>query len=211
MTDSVKARWFFDVVSPFSYLHLRQFERLHGNLEIELVPVLFAGLLRRWDNKGPVEIPCKRLHTYRYCALVAATHGIPFRMPPRHPFNPLPTLRLLLALGPERRLVETAFDFIFAQGRDPEQEWPALTQALGATNVEAAVNDPEIKQRLIHNTEEAAQAGVFGVPTFLVNGQLFWGADTVDWMNAFLADPGMFERGEMRRALEIEFGSHRKM
>jgi 2-hydroxychromene-2-carboxylate isomerase len=210
MTHRLPARWFFDVVSPFGYLHLSQFDRLHQRLEIEFVPVLFAGLLRRWGHKGPAEIPSKRIHTYRFCSWVASTRDVPFRMPPRHPFNPLPTQRLLVALGPSRSHVQTAFDFIYGQGRDPEREWSSLCDALGSFDADAAVSDPTIKRRLIANTEEAANAGVFGVPTFVVGGQLFWGADTIEWMNAFIEDPQMFERGEMRRAMELEFGAHRK-
>ena len=48
MTNGLVAQWFFDVVSPFSYLHLKQFDQLHPSLDVKVVPVLFAGLLRRW-------------------------------------------------------------------------------------------------------------------------------------------------------------------
>ena len=211
MTTRLAARWFFDVVSPFAYMHLSEFGALHPSLEIEPVPVLFAGLLRRWGNKGPAELPSKRIHAYRYCAWAASSHGIPFRMPPRHPFNPLPTQRLLVALGGSRPLVAQAFDFIYGRGRDPELDWPGLCEALGVTNADALVADPAVKQQLIANTEEAADAGVFGVPTFVVRGQLFWGGDTIAWMNAFVDDPRMFERGEMSRAAQIEFGAQRRV
>jgi 2-hydroxychromene-2-carboxylate isomerase len=204
------ARWFFDVVSPFSYLHLSQFDRLHSDLEIQLVPVLFAGLLRRWGTKGPAELPTKRIHTYRYCAWVASRYGIPFRMPPRHPFNPLPTQRLLVGLAASRPRVERTFDFIYGRGRDPEREWNALCGELGVADAESLISDSAVKQQLIANTEEAADAGVFGVPTFIVRGELFWGGDTIDWMNAFIDDPKMFEVGEMRRASELEFGARRE-
>jgi 2-hydroxychromene-2-carboxylate isomerase len=211
MTTRLAARWFFDVVSPFAYMHLSQFGELHPSLEVELVPVLFAGLLRRWGNKGPAELSSKRIHAYRYCTWAAATHGIPFRMPPRHPFNPLPTQRLLVALGGSRPQVAKAFDFIYGRGRDPELDWPGLCDALGVTNADALVADPAVKQQLIANNEEGADAGVFGVPTFVVRGQLFWGGDTIAWMNAFVDDPWMFERGEMSRAAQIEFGAHRRI
>ena len=210
MSNRLAARWFFDVVSPFSYLHLSQFDRVHSGLEIELVPVLFAGLLRHWGSKGPAELPSKRIHTYRYCTWAASKLGIPFRMPPRHPFNSLPTQRLLVALGAGRSHVQTAFDFIYGQGRDPEHEWASLCNALGSIDADAACGDPSVKQRLITNTEAAARAGVFGVPTFVVRDQLFWGGDTIDWMNAFVEDAGMFEREEMRRVADLEFGAHRK-
>ena len=83
------ADWYFDFLSPFSYLQLVQFDRLPPDLEITYRPVLFAGLLGHWEHKGPAEIPAKRVHTYRWCHWYAARHGIPFRMPPAHPFNPL--------------------------------------------------------------------------------------------------------------------------
>ena len=173
--------------------------------------MLFAGLLRRWGNKGPAELPSKRIHTYRYCSWTASAQGIPFRMPPRHPFNPLPTQRLLVALSASRLQVEKTFDFIYGQGRDPEVDWRGLCEALSVAEADALIADPGVKQQLIANTEQAADAGVFGVPTFAVRGQLFWGSDTIPWMNAFVDDPGMFERGEMSRALQIEFGAHRKL
>jgi 2-hydroxychromene-2-carboxylate isomerase len=210
MTNAATAQWYFDVVSPFSYLHLKQFGQLHPSLELKFVPVLFAGLLRRWGNKGPAELPSKRIHAYRYCTWVASKHGIRFRMPPRHPFNPLATQRLLVALGSSRPHVEKTFDFIYGQGGDPELDWPGLCGALAVTDADALIADPVVKQQLVANTEQAVEAGVFGVPTFVVRGQLFWGGDTMAWMNEFVDDPEMFARGEMRRAAQIEFGAHRK-
>lgn len=212
MNGRIKARWYFDVISPFAYLYLKRFDELHPALDVELVPVLFAGLLRRWDNKGPAELPTKRLHTYRYCVWVASQHGIEFRMPPRHPFNPLAIQRLLAALGARRETVEAAFDFIYGQGRDPADEWPELCEKLGVGGADAAalIADPDVKQRLIDNTEGAAAEGIFGVPSLAVRGQFFWGGDTIGWANAFVDDPHMFESGEMKRAAEIEIGAQRK-
>ena len=77
----------------FANQHLA-YDRLPDDLEITLKPVLFAGLLGHWDMKGPAEIPAKRVQTYRYCHWLAEKRGIPFKAPPRHPFNPLPLLRL---------------------------------------------------------------------------------------------------------------------
>src|SRR5262245_33656463 len=113
-----RARWYFDVISPFAYLHLKQFSRLPRELEVEYVPVLFAGLLNHWEHKGPAEIPAKRIHTYRYCMWSAQKLGIPFRMPPAHPFNPLSPLRLIIATGVTPEIIHAVFDFIFRDGRD---------------------------------------------------------------------------------------------
>jgi 2-hydroxychromene-2-carboxylate isomerase len=190
MTDRIPARWYFDLVSPFAYLHLKRFGELHPALDIEFVPVLFAGLLKHWDNKGPAELAPKRLHTYRNCVWTAEQNGIPFRLPPRHPFNPLHAQRLLVGLGATRAAVDAAFDFVFGEGRDVGTEWPL--------------------KNLIDNTSAAAAQGVFGVPTLAFRGQCFWGSDTITWANAFIDKPQMFDSGEMKRAAEIGIGAARK-
>ena len=212
MTQRIPARWYFDLVSPFAYLHLKRFGELHPALDVEFVPVLFAGLLKHWDNKGPAELAPKRLHTYRSCVWAAARHGIPFRLPPRHPFNPLHAQRLLLGLGAPRAAVDAAFDFVFGEGRDVAEEWPLLCRRLDIGSAEAAalIGNPAVKQRLIDNTADAAAQGVFGVPTLAFRGQSFWGSDTIAWANAFIDTPQMFDSGEMRRAAEIEVGAARK-
>lgn len=212
MNQSIPARWYFDLVSPFAYLHLKRFAELHPALVVEPVPVLFAGLLKHWDNKGPAEIVPKRLHTYRSCVWAASQHGIPFRMPPRHPFNPLHALRLLVGLGSPRAAVDAAFDFVFGEGRDVGDEWPLFCDRLGIGADEAArlIADPAVKKKLMDNTAGAVAQGVFGVPTLAVRGQNFWGSDTIAWCNAFVDQPQMFESGEMKRAAEIGIGAARK-
>ena len=212
MTDRIPARWYFDLVSPFAYLHLKRFGELHASLDVEFVPVLFAGLLKHWDNKGPAELAPKRLHTYCNCVWTAEQNGIPFRLPPRHPFNPLHAQRLLVGLGATRAAVDAAFDFVFGEGRDVGDEWQLLCQRLGISGAHAAalIADPQIKKNLIDNTSAAAAQGVFGVPTLAFRGQCFWGSDTIAWANAFIDKPQMFDSGEMKRAAEIGIGAARK-
>ena len=108
--------WYFDFISPYSYLHLKQFHRLPAGFEVEYVPVLFAGLLKHYEHKGPAEIAPKRSYMYRQLVWLAADLGIPFKFPPAHPFNPIHALRLVLAAGPTRAHVETAFDMVWGKG-----------------------------------------------------------------------------------------------
>lgn len=208
---SHRALWYFDVISPYAYLHLKQFTRLPADLAIEFRPVLFAGLLKHWGTKGPAELPAKRLHTYRQAVWFAHELGVPFRMPPRHPFNPLKVLRLIIGLGASRAVVETAFDVIWGEGHDPDHDWPALCARLGVAPDTPLINDPQVKATLARNTDEAAAAGLWGVPSFLVEGEIFWGADTVSLMNAFLADPALFEREDLKRAATAEIGAERRI
>jgi 2-hydroxychromene-2-carboxylate isomerase len=205
-----QAIWYFDVISPYAYLHLKQFGRIAQPLAIEYRPVLFAGLLEHWGTKGPAELPAKRRHTYRQCVWTARTRDVPFAMPPLHPFNPLKPLRLLTGLGAPRAAVEAVFDFVWAEGRDPNAEWPALCARLGVAADTPLIEDVGVKRGLRETTAAAAAAGVWGVPTFAVDGELFWGADTIDWMNAFLADRALFTQPDFRRADAAEIGIARK-
>jgi len=201
-----QAQWYFDLISPFSYLHYHRLRSLRGRLQIQAVPVLFAGLLKHWGTKGPAEIPPKRLHTYHYCVWAAKRQGLAFRMPPRHPFNPLPAQRLLVALGATDQAVEAAFHFVYGEGRDPEHEFAALGERLGASGAAAMVAAPDVKQQLVANTQRAVASGVFGVSTLVIRDRIFWGSDTVDWTLQFLNEPDLFQQPEYEAAARSEFG-----
>lgn len=208
----MNARWYFDFISPYSYLHLKLFGRIAVPLAIEPVPVLFAGLLQAAGSKGPAEIPAKRVQTYRYCTWLARHEGIPFRFPPSHPFNPLFALRLALAKGATLETVERIFDVIWQEGRDPEdaQTQRRMAERVGIADAEAAASAPEVKAKLRDNTAAAAAAGIYGVPTFEIAGELFWGCDALGMMNDFLRDPGYFDAPEMARVSALPVGTTRR-
>ncbi len=147
--------WYFDFISPFSYLQFEQLPRLPATVEVQLRPVLFAGLLNHWNSKGPVEIPGKRRFTYRHVHWLARRHGIPFKMPPAHPFNPLRVLRLSIALGNGPETVQQIFRFIWREGRDPGAEWLELQRRLDVTDADRRIAAPEVRSALRRNTQEA--------------------------------------------------------
>lgn len=206
------ASWYFDLISPFSYLHLKQFHRLPADLEIEYVPVLFAGMLKHWENKGPAEVPPKRIYMYKHLIWLAGRLGIPFRMPPSHPFNSLHGLRLLIAAGPTRQHVETAFDMVWQEGRDLQEPkgLEELARRLHIKDAQAALADEQVKIRLKTSTDAAISRGVFGVPSLLIGETLFWGQDSLEMMLDYLKDPGLFSSAEMRRVSELPIGTLRR-
>lgn len=212
MNRPTTARWYFDLISPFAYLHLKQFQRLPGNLRIEYVPILFAALLQHWKHKGPAEIPAKRIYTYRHVTWLAEHLGIPFKMPPSHPFNSLHAMRLLIGAQPAQENVTTAFDMIWKEGRDLQepQEIAELGSRLGIPNIEAILADETIKSNLRANTKDAINREIFGVPTFVINNQIFWGQDSLDMMLDYLHNPGLFDTPEMQRTLTLPVGAARR-
>jgi 2-hydroxychromene-2-carboxylate isomerase len=204
----MKISWVFDLISPYSYLGLTQLSRLPAGTDVELVPALFGVVLNHHGQIGPAEIDSKRRFTYRFVVWRARQMGVPFKMPPTHPFNPLSAMRLVIAAGLDRRAVQTAFDFVFRDGRDVSDPvvLADLAQALGLPDLDAALNDPAVKQTLRKNTEWAIAKGVFGVPTFVVGNELFWGHDAFDMVVDYLRDPAGFEDAEMRRIDSLPVG-----
>ncbi|MFZ1907896.1 MAG: 2-hydroxychromene-2-carboxylate isomerase [Burkholderiales bacterium] len=200
--------WYFDFVSPFSYLCLA---RLCELPEVELVyrPVLFAGLLQHFGQKGPAEIGPKRRWTYRWCQWSAERLGLPFRFPATHPFNPLHHLRLALAARCEPAAVKRIFEALWTTGAEPTDAaaFAHLASELGVE--QPALAAPEVKNALRENTEQAAAAGVFGVPSFEAGGEIFWGVDSIDFLKAFLADASVVRNAQMRWLDSLPVGASR--
>ena len=206
--DSARLVWYFDFVSPYSYLQFAAYPELMQAAELR--PVLFAGLLNHWGGRGPAEVPAKRLQTYRYTCWQAGQHGIAMTYPPAHPFNPIHALRLALALDCKYETVNAIFDFIWKDGRSVSEEWRALSTRLGVPDADALVAQQRVKDALAANGKEAIARGVYGVPTFDTGKELFWGLDATDMLLDYLADPGMFDQPEMRRIADLPVGAARK-
>ena len=135
--------------------------------------------------------------------------GIPFRMPPAHPFPPLPPLRLAIALQCDRAAIETTFDHIWRDGIDigDPQGWKSLADKLGVADADALIDGQEVKDQLRINTESAIEQGIFGVPTTSIDDEQFWGYDSTSMLLAYLEDPAMLQDSEMVRVLDLPRGN----
>jgi len=206
MSAKISATFYYDIVSPFAYLYIKQRERLEKKLEITPVPISLGGLLRAAENKGPGEVAAKRPHTYQFCIWQAEKLGIPFRFPEHHPFMTVAPQRLLVEKNADWSMVERAFDYVWVEGKDPNLSWSEFCLYLSLPADTAKPDSPEIKAQLISNTNQAKIAGAFGVPALIVNQQCFWGVDTIDWVLDYLARPGMFEETSYAYAGSIPNG-----
>lgn len=198
-------RWYFDFVSPYSYLHWQKVKQLPQSGRIQPVPIAFGAVLHHLGNLGPAEIPAKRRFMYRQLLWTAQAEGTPLRFPPGHPFNPLAALRLCLAAGASTAAVDGLFDWIWRDGHagDTAEALREPAARLGISDVEAAIGEPAIKEQLRRNTEAAIEAGVFGVPTLAIDGELFWGNDTHPLMAAVLDDPSLLDRPDWQQAVAL--------
>jgi 2-hydroxychromene-2-carboxylate isomerase len=183
--------FYLDFVSPFAYLAFETLPRVLEGLSysVDYQPVLLGGLVKHFGQLAPAEIPPKRDWTYRHVLWLAQQAGVPLQMPAAHPFNPLPLLRLALALAsggrPNRFICETIFRHVWHGGYDANdaQRMHALRGALGVPDDLAA----DGKQALQRATEAAIHQGVFGVPAFVVDEKLFWGLDALPMLRGYLA------------------------
>lgn len=204
-------QWFFDFISPFAYLQWQVVKEFTG-LRIDYRPLLFAGLLAHHGHKGPAEIPSKRVFTYRHAQWRADRAGIPMRFPPAHPFNPLAGLRLCTAAGSTAPAIDAIFNHIWRDGRPAEtaDELAPVAERLGIADLPGVLQQPEAKSVLRRNFDEAVRAGVFGVPTLLADGEIFWGDDATEMFEAYLADPKLLESPTMRRLAKLPVATARR-
>jgi 2-hydroxychromene-2-carboxylate isomerase len=188
--------FYFDFISPYAYLGWTQIHALaerHGR-EVEPCAILFAALLDANATKGPAEIPSKRTYVFKDCVRSAAVLGVPFRPPPSHPFNPLLGLRVAsaaTAANDRRRAIDALYRAAWADGRgitDPAVVSDVLSAAdLDGPGLVDRASSAEIKTRVKDQTARALEQGVFGVPTIIADGELFWGLDSLPHVERRLA------------------------
>lgn len=192
--------FWFDPVSPYAYLAFEQLpQALEGlSVAVSYRPVLFAGLLAHWGQKGPAEIEPKRAWTFRQVAWRAHELGLPIETPAQHPFNPLALLRLLVACAPEggtpnRRHCEAVLRHVWRGGGADANDSTRLAALHAAL---APARDPAseaVKRELREAGDAALAAGVFGVPTMVAKGRLFWGLDALPMLAACLRGDPWFD------------------
>ncbi|MGH8192646.1 MAG: 2-hydroxychromene-2-carboxylate isomerase [Rhodanobacteraceae bacterium] len=180
--------FYFDPISPYAWLASEQLDSIaEAGGQIVCRPILFAALLNACGTTGPAEVPVKRAYAFRDVMRQAKRLGLPFRGPPAHPFNPLAALRTICAVedrAQRLKLTRHLLAAIWREGVDVSDA-DALREVLqnggfDAVNLIVAATAGEVKQRLRSATQEAIDLGIFGVPTFRLRGELFWGADRVD-------------------------------
>lgn len=189
--------FFFDVGSPAAYL---AFQRLPALCEaagatLHWRPMLLGGVFQATGNQSPVNIPAKGAYIFTDLQRFARRHDIPFRRNPHFPINTLTLMRMATGLQlrePQRflRYVDAVYRAIWADGldmNDPVVVAGVLRQAgFEPEALLALAGDAQVKQQLKDDTQEAVARGVFGAPTFFVDGEMYWGQDRLDFVKEAL-------------------------
>lgn len=216
--------FYFDFISPYAYLawkNVRNGPRavaLRRGMTLRARPILFPAILDKLGQLGPAEIPSKRAFTIRDVMRHAARESIPMTFPVMHPFNPLAVLRLAMpeASGENQlAVIDALFDLTWARGGDVQSK-DAIREALDGAGLDGAVLlarsvEDHVKAALRRDTEAALTLGIFGVPTYIARGELFWGSDRVADLERFLEGNDPLDRALADSIIARPLGLERKV
>lgn len=207
--------FYLDFISPYAWLAFDALPKALQGLSYQVVhkPVVFGAMLHQIGQLGPAEIPAKRDWTYRQVQWLARAQGTPLQLPASHPFNSLALLRLAVAMDPSGEPSRFACDKIFRHVWCNGQE-AADADRLASLTAELApqrdVAHPDVKQQLKQHTDEALALKVFGVPSFVVDDQVFWGNDALPMLRAYLSGDPWFQSDEWTEVGQLPVGVRRK-
>jgi 2-hydroxychromene-2-carboxylate isomerase len=203
--------FFLDFISPYAYLAFKALpQALEGlSYSVSYQPVFLGGVLKARQQLGPAEVPGKREWVYRQSQWLAQAQGVRLDLPSGHPFNPLGLLRLAVASDaqglPNRYVCDTLFRHVWEGGGDAADA--ARLQQL--TEQLAPARDPngdDVRDQFKAHTENAIAQGVFGVPSYAVDGKVLWGLDALPMLRACVAGDPWFAEGQWDQAAALPSG-----
>jgi len=190
-----RLEYFFDYVSPFSYLADTQLPALAERTGAEIVyrPFLLGGVMNAAKNAPPTGVPNKGKYMFADIERWARRYGVELNLNPHFPVNTLHAMRAAVAaLGDERfrDFHRAMYRGVWVEGKNlGDQE--ALRRAIDAAGFDGAkilarAKEQDVKDTLRRNGEEAVERGAFGAPTFFVGDEMFWGNDRLDFVEEAL-------------------------
>ena len=181
--------FYFDFISPYSFLAYKKLKSLNknNNININYKPILLGGLHKLGDITAPAFNERKMKNMKNDCELVAKKNSIEFKWNNKFPINSLNLMRGYLVLSKElkKKFFDLCFDAYWKNNLDISIEQNIrkilLDCEINHAFFEKGIKDQKIKDKLRDLTDEAFKLNVFGAPTFLVNNKLFWGQDRLEY------------------------------
>ena len=177
MSQSIE--FFFDVVSPYSYLGAVQVARSSLLAHAQWRPFLLGGLLKATGNQPPIAVPAKVRYMTADLKRLFHYYDTPYQFPSVFPVNPLTAMRALCAAKPEdiKPLALKLFAAYWGANRNISDN--AVLAELLPADLLARAEEGSVKALLKANTDEAVQRGAFGAPTFFIGDDMYFGEDRV--------------------------------
>jgi 2-hydroxychromene-2-carboxylate isomerase len=196
-----KVEFYYDLVSPYSYLAFGEVSRIcreHG-AELTLRPMLLGAVHKSVGLQAPIETEAKARYQAKDVRRWAGYYGRPMRFPEPFPFRTLKTMRAALYLqerGELEAFTREAFALYWEEGGAPKgfeesvEDGPVVEAArrtgVDPEEVLAGASGPRTKEALKEATAEAVDRGVFGAPTFFVGGEMYFGNDRLHFVEGAL-------------------------
>ena len=189
--------FYFDLGSPYSYLAYYRLLQIAEQQEIQIVykPILLGGVFKATGNRSPIEIPVKGAYSILDMQRWAEYYQIPMQMNPHFPMNTLTLMRILtgvqlLHLEKFEQVLKLLFDAMFGTPQNLNEP-TVLAEVLkpsgfSVEDIMSMVQSDVVKQKLITETEQAIQRGIFGAPTFFVGDEMYWGQDRLHFVEQAL-------------------------
>ena len=189
--------FYFDLGSPYSYLAYYRLLQIAEQQEIQIVykPILLGGVFKATGNRSPIEIPVKGVYSILDMQRWAEYYQIPMQMNPHFPMNTLTLMRILtgvqlLHLEKFEQVLKLLFDGMFGTPQNLNEP-TVLAEVLkpsgfSVEDIMSIVQSDVVKQKLITETEQAIQRGLFGAPTFFVGDEMYWGQDRLHFVEQAL-------------------------
>ena len=190
-----QVEFWFDIVSPASYLAWTQMPQLAEETGAEIVyrPFFLPGLFKEAGSSSPITVPAKGKWLFHDLKAWAGRYGVPFVMNSHFPMSSLTAMRGLIAWQDRPEMVplgDALFDAMWVSNRDindPEVLADCATRAgIDPQAFQEAVSDPQVKQRVFDINSGLAARGAFGAPTFFIGKKMFWGQDRLDFVRGEL-------------------------
>jgi len=179
--------FYFDFISPYTYLAYKKIQSLPKDIKINYKPILLGGLHNLEGITAPAFIKSKLKHMINDCSLIAKKNNFNFKWNTKFPINSLNIMRGYLSVNSSNKdlYIETMFDAYWRDNLDISKE-EILIQLLAECKIDKdiffkTINDPVIKEMLKDDTKNAHKKEIFGAPTFIVNNKIFWGQDRLEF------------------------------
>lgn len=194
---SKKVEFFFDVGSPASYLAWTQLESMAQRTNAKIIwrPMLLGAVFQATGNASPASVPAKGPYMLKDLQRFSNIYGVPFNFNPFFPLNTMHLMRGATAYLEEpefQTYLAAIFNALWSEQlnmESPEVVAEVLTKAgIDVTDFMARISETEVKERLKDTTEEAVARGVFGAPSFFVNGEMFFGQDRLSFVETALKE-----------------------
>jgi 2-hydroxychromene-2-carboxylate isomerase len=199
--------FYFDFISPYSWIALLKARQFASRYDIRwnLQPIVYAKVLQATGLTGPAEQPQKRAQLFQDLVRCADRIGATVVGPPTHPFRSIEALRTACLFREDEAGLDLSIaiaDAAWGQGKDLTDitVLASVVEQVGldAANLEERIQAQAVKDDLKKLTDDALTHGVFGVPTFILGDEIFWGQDRLDHLGGRIAGdiPSPHDRAE---------------